>query len=135
MVEKYKNCKVYRFHLLDKLFAGFNIGNKIFLGTEASEFLLKHEYGHTVQSKNLGIVRFNLDVQIPSLIWYWKRKIKEKNYMNEGYSHYEAWTMVNDDFGDYFAKPFENQANKLGGNNYYDENGNTVTVENIVDTK
>lgn len=73
------------------------VQNDVFLPTNYAENFIKHEYGHTIQSKYLGLL-YLLVIGLPSLIWaqcfmwYWSR---------EGKSYYDFYP--------------EKWANKLGG--------------------
>ena len=57
---------------------------------------LKHEYGHTVQLKNMGTSRYIKDVVVPSITINLLNRKKKLPY-------------------DYFSYPWEAEANKLGG--------------------
>ena len=116
MKETYKTARVHKWKLLDKMKCGFSIGNHIFIGYTASDFLIKHEYGHTLQYKKLGGWKFFTTVQVPSFLWFWKRHRLEKGYMKKGLTQYDAIQMVNVDLGNYYSKPVEHEANILGGN-------------------
>jgi hypothetical protein len=76
---------------------GLSLGRFIFIPAKG-ESLLKHEYGHTIQSLILGPAYLPL-VGLPSILWHRlpyfrnKRKITGK---------------------DYYSVIFENTANKLG---------------------
>ena len=57
---------------------------------EGNEFILMHEYGHTVQSMILGPLFIPL-IGIPSLIWASSNKLK--NYRNRHHiSYYDLYT-------------------------------------------
>ena len=77
---------------------GVSLGKFIFVPKGGSEFLLDHEYGHTIQSLALGPL-YLLLVGAPSFLWnrlpYFERKRKKT-----GKSYYEA--------------VFEKTANQLG---------------------
>ena len=76
--------------------ASFSYG---FIGLSASQKnadTLKHEYGHTVQLKNMGIGSYIADVAIPSATINILSRLDKLPY-------------------DYYTYPFEAEANKLGG--------------------
>ena len=105
----YKDAEVYTWHIS----GGMSLGKYIFVPFETDglmyyddnhyyrrdyvENFIKHEYGHTIQSKYLGWL-YLLVIGLPSLIWaqcfewYWSR---------EGKSYYDFYP--------------EKWANKLGG--------------------
>ena len=96
----YKDATVYSWNL----HGGISLGKYIFLPVKdispdrlIVQHYLKHEYGHTIQSKYLGWL-YLLVIGLPSLIWsqcfmwYWSR---------EGKSYYDFYP--------------EKWANKLGG--------------------
>ena len=95
----YKDAKVYSWNVQ----GGISLGRYIFVPykhvdptTYQVQQFIKHEYGHTVQSKYLGWF-YLLVIGLPSLIWancfewYWTKK---------GKSYYDFFT--------------ESSANKLG---------------------
>lgn len=60
----YNGASVYTWHRGD----GISLGRYIFVPSFADENYIKHEYGHTVQSKYLGWL-YLLVIGLPSLIW------------------------------------------------------------------
>ena len=73
--------------------SGLSLGLFVFVGEDAPDRLLIHEYGHTVQSMILGPL-FLIAVGIPSVLWaglpYCKKKRREKRISY--YSFYtEKW--------------------------------------------
>ena len=90
----YKDATVYYW----KIDGGLSLGKYIFLPCDPvlDHYLLKHEYGHTLQSKRLGWL-YLLVIGLPSLIWAsCFRKYRAKT----GKSYYSFYT--------------ESWANKLG---------------------
>ena len=98
----YKDATIYTWNIC----GGMSLGKYIFVpfereqlrvGDAFQEHYIKHEYGHTLQSKYLGWL-YLLVIGLPSLIWaqcfewYWSR---------EGKSYYDFYP--------------EKWANKLGG--------------------
>lgn len=91
-METYNGAKVYTWHKL----GGLSLGNHIFIcgplfHTSYGKVMLKHEYGHTRQSKRLGWF-YLLVIGIPSFLcanwWQKHREKKGKSY----YTFYtEAW--------------------------------------------
>lgn len=95
----YKDTNVY----LYKLKQGVSLGNYIFLPQNIVQNkvqqYIKHEYGHTVQSKYLGWF-YLLVIGIPSVVWSAHFKFHGKK---NGANYYDFWT--------------EKLADKLGGVN------------------
>lgn len=46
---------------------GISLGNYVFIGTKKKD-IIKHEYGHTIQSKLLGPLYLFI-IGIPSIVW------------------------------------------------------------------
>ena len=73
----------------------------IFMGKEGGENLLRHEYGHIIQLKNLGVKNYYKYVVKPSVDRYKKTK---KGINSEIYN----WDT-------YYSTPWEYQADQYGG--------------------
>lgn len=71
------------------------------MGKEGGENLLRHEYGHTIQLKNLGVKNYYKYVVKPSVDRYKKTK---KGINSEIYN----WDT-------YYSTPWEYQADQYGG--------------------
>lgn len=70
---------------------GISLGRYIFVPSFADGNYIKHEYGHTVQSKRLGWLYFFV-IGIPSLLWAGCGKKYRKKHNVSYYSFYtEAW--------------------------------------------
>jgi hypothetical protein len=84
----YKDTNVY----LYKLKQGVSLGNYIFLPQNIAQNkvqqYIKHEYGHTVQSKYLGWF-YLLVIGIPSVVWSVHFKFHGKK---NGVNYYDFWT-------------------------------------------
>lgn len=100
----YKDAKIYSWNRND----GISLSNCIFVPFDKgqdpnSEYIqnyIKHEYGHTIQSKYLGLF-YLLIVGLPSIIWAGCFKNYRKKNNISYYSFYtESW------------------ANRLGGSNF-----------------
>lgn len=55
------------------------------MGREGNEVLLKHEYGHTLQLEELGLIDYCNYVVIPSVLCYWGTEfgiLPEENYFS-----------------------------------------------------
>lgn len=50
-----------------KFSGGISLGNYVFVGTKKKD-IIKHEYGHTIQSKLLGPLYLFI-IGIPSIVW------------------------------------------------------------------
>lgn len=75
---------------------GMSLGKYIFIyepaiGTSYGDCTIKHEYGHTIQSKYLGWL-YLLVIGLPSLGWAWLGKGYRKKTGKSYYSFYtERW--------------------------------------------
>lgn len=105
----YKHEKEYHrlngrtFYYTTEMSSGISLGNYIIMNREDREDGMKHEYGHTIQSRWLGWF-YLLIIGLPSLTWNiidrlivekivgWKRSMKI-----------------------YYSMPWEHWADKLGG--------------------
>ena len=76
--------------------SSFSLGI-IFLGIECDENLLRHEYGHVVQLKKLGLTEYSRCVVIPSVLCFWATELEVLSPSN------------------YFSYPWEYQADQYGG--------------------
>ena len=71
--------------------SGVSLGEYIFVPDTASDTYIRHEYGHTVQSKYLGWV-YLLVIGLPSLIWAGCFKSYRKKHNISYYTFYtEKW--------------------------------------------
>ena len=76
--------------------SGLSIG-MIFLGNKAKDQnLVKHEYGHRLQLKKLGVIRYIREVLIPSVKSFF---VNKKGGLEQ----------------DYYSLPWEAEADLLGG--------------------
>ena len=101
LISEYNEAKIYYW----KQQGGMSLSNNIFVPFEKynqttwQQNYIKHEYGHTIQSKRLGLL-YLLVIGLPSFLWAWLGdKYREKN----GVSYYAFYT--------------EKWADKLGGVN------------------
>lgn len=53
-----------------KMLGGISLGRYVIVSRWAGENTLKHEYGHTIQSKYLGWL-YLIVIGLPSLVWAW----------------------------------------------------------------
>lgn len=84
---KYKDADVYVWKRAD----GISLGHYIFVSDVADETTIKHEYGHTIQSKYLGCL-YLLVIGLPSIIWAGCGKAYRKKHKVSYYSFYtERW--------------------------------------------
>lgn len=100
LLTTYKDANVYKWGIP----GGMSLGKYIFVSLKEYELntpkavnFIKHEYGHTIQSKYLGWL-YLLVIGLPSLIW---SQCFEKYRKKTGTSYYDFYT--------------EKWANKLGG--------------------
>lgn len=84
---KYKDADVYVWKRAD----GISLGHYIFVSSSAGEQTIKHEYGHTIQSKYLGWL-YLFVIGLPSIIWAGCGKAYRKKHKVSYYSFYtERW--------------------------------------------
>ena len=76
--------------------SSFSLG-VIFLGMECDENLLRHEYGHVVQLKKLGLTEYSGCVVVPSVLCFWATELGVLSPSN------------------YFSYPWEYRADQYGG--------------------
>ena len=69
----------------------------IFMGNDGDTDLLNHEYGHTMQLKELGVIDYSTYVVLPSVICYWGTELGVLPGEN------------------YYSYPWEYQADQYGG--------------------
>lgn len=83
----YNGAVVYVWHRSD----GISLGKYIFVPSFADENYIKHEYGHTVQSRYLGWL-YLFVIGIPSIVWAGCFKSYRKKHNVSYYSFYtEKW--------------------------------------------
>ena len=90
----------YYFHITNS--SGFNMGPFAIVSKDSDEYLLKHEFGHSIQNCFFGPFVFLL-VVIPSVIRFWYREylVSVKKYSYKDLPPYDSiW--------------FEGTATKLG---------------------
>ena len=84
-IDVYNGCKIYKIN--DRYFSGVSLGDyvildEIYFSQKQYEFTKRHEYGHSIQSKILGIFYLIL-VGIPSL--FNNLMARKFSYFNENY--------------------------------------------------
>ena len=84
--------------MVGSAWGGLTLGMTIITDDEPNEWILDHEFGHSVQNAFFGPL-FPFLIAIPSVIRYWKRKKDEKN---------------GKELPDYDSVWFEGQATELG---------------------
>ena len=84
----YKDRKI---RYCSKFKGGISLGNYVFVGTKNNN-TIKHEYGHTIQSKLLGPLYLFI-VGIPSILWASIYGTKIIPYSKNGYYKFytEKW--------------------------------------------
>lgn len=83
----YNDADVFRWNRRD----GISLGRYIFVPSFADDNYIKHEYGHTVQSKCLGWF-YLFVIGIPSILWAGCGKAYRKKHSASYYSFYtEKW--------------------------------------------
>ena len=108
MLLYYKHEKVYHrlngrtFYYTEEMPSGISLGNYIIMNREDKEDGMKHEYGHTIQSRILGPF-YLIIIGLPSLIGNIYDQIAHKN-----------WSLKDSCIW-YYNQPWEKWADKLGG--------------------
>jgi hypothetical protein len=74
----------------------FSFGFIVLSRKQQTSDVLRHEYGHTIQWDNMGVIGYIANVAIPSITINILEKQKKLPY-------------------DYYSYPFEAEANRLGG--------------------
>lgn len=75
--------------------SGLSLGNYVFVSNYASEFTIKHEKGHQVQSLKLGWL-YLIVIGLPSLIWcilwssFWRNKYDYYSFYTESWANKEG---------------------------------------------
>ena len=83
----YNDANVFAWNRRD----GLSLGKYIFVPADADNNYVKHEYGHTVQSRYLGWF-YLLGIGLPSIIWAGCFKSYRKKHNVDYYSFYtERW--------------------------------------------
>lgn len=106
----YKKEKVYHrlngrtFYFTTEMSSGISLGNYIIMNREDREDGMRHEYGHTIQSRYLGPL-YLLVIGLPSLLGNIWDRIAHKKWK---YSKSCKW---------YYDQPWEKWADRLGGEN------------------
>ena len=103
----YKHEKVYHklngrtFYYTDEMPSGISLGNYIIMNREDKRDGMKHEYGHSIQSRILGPI-YLIIVGLPSLIGNIYDEIAHRHWP---YEKSYKW---------YYNQPLEKWADKLG---------------------
>lgn len=104
----YKHEKEYHrlngrtFYYTDEMRSGISLGNYIIMNRYDKEDGMKHEYGHSIQSRYLGVV-YLLVIGLPSILWNIIDSIIVARLV--GYER-SYWI--------YYSMPWEAWADKLG---------------------
>lgn len=70
----YKHEKEYHrlngrtFYYTDEMRSGISLGNYIIMNRDDKEDGMRHEYGHSIQSRYLGVI-YLLVIGLPSILW------------------------------------------------------------------
>jgi len=92
-VATYKHCKIYKIAV--KYFSGVSLGNyiildEIYFSQRHYDFTIKHEYGHSRQSRMLGIF-YLIAVGIPSIFNNLMARVSDYYYNNYYLLYPEKW--------------------------------------------
>lgn len=105
----YKKEKVYHklngrtFYYTPEMRSGISLGNYIIMNREDMEDGMKHEYGHSVQSRYLGPL-YLIVIGLPSIIW----NIFDSVIVDPIVGYKKSYEI-------YYSMPWESWADKLGG--------------------
>ena len=96
LIGEYNDAKIYRW----KWQGGLSLSTNIFIPfgaidtlgkTKWEENYIKHEYGHTIQSKKLGLF-YLIIIGLPSFLWAWLgKKYREQNDVSYYTFYTEKW--------------------------------------------
>lgn len=104
----YKHEKEYHrlngrtFYYTDEMRSGISLGNYIIMNREDKEDGMKHEYGHTIQSRYLGPF-YLLVIGLPSILW----NIIDSLIVTRLIGYERSYWI-------YYSMPWEAWADKLG---------------------
>ena len=104
----YKHEKEYHrlngrtFYYTEEMRSGISLGNYIIMNREDKEDGMKHEYGHTIQSRYLGLFYLIL-IGLPSILWNIIDSLIVTRLVG-----YERSYLI------YYSMPWEAWADKLG---------------------
>ena len=104
----YKQEKIYHrlngrtFYYTKEMRSGISLGNYIIMNWADEEDGMKHEYGHSIQSRYLGPV-YLLIIGLPSLIW----NIIDATIVKKKIGSVRSYIL-------YYSMPWEAWADKLG---------------------
>lgn len=98
----YKTFKVFYWEIQH---AGMSWCGSIYVPKNHSDEMIRHEYGHCLQYQTYGFWRFVFTISIASMFGMVKYKLKKIT------------------FEQYHQIKTEAEADKLGGNTYFDESG------------
>lgn len=107
----YQHEKVYHrlngrtFYYTKEMRSGISLGNYIIMNREDKEDGMKHEYGHSIQSRILGPLQL-IVIGLPSLLW----NIIDWLIVDRLVGYEKACQI-------YYNMPWEKWADKLGGIN------------------
>lgn len=107
MLLYYKHEKVYHklngriFYYTKEMPSGISLGNYIIMNREDKKEGMKHEYGHSIQSRILGPI-YLIIIGLPSLFGNIYNSVAHKNWSKKESS---KW---------YYNQPWEKWADKLG---------------------
>ena len=109
LLKIYKHEKEYHrlngriFYYTDEMPSGISLGNYIIINREDREKDMRHEYGHTIQSRWLGWF-YLLLIGLPSILWCIIDRLIVQRFVS-----WERSKRI------YYSMPWEHWADKLGG--------------------
>ena len=101
--KEYHRLNGRRFYFTTEMPSGISLGNYIIMNREDKEDGMKHEFGHSIQSRILGPL-YLLVIGLPSLLWNVLDSIAV-----EPIAGYEKSYEI------YYSMPWEHWADNLGG--------------------
>ena len=92
-----------RFYFTTEMPSGISLGNYIIMNREDNEDGMKHEFGHSIQSRMLGWF-YLLVIGLPSLLW----NIIDSVVVTPIIGYEKSYDL-------YYSMPWEHWADELGG--------------------
>ena len=107
--QEYHRFNGRRFYYTREMVSGISLGNYIIMNRKDKEDGMRHEYGHSVQSRRLGWL-YLLIIGLPSLLW----NIIDRRVVEPRIGWERSCRL-------YYAMPWEHRADVLGGVHRYSE--------------
>lgn len=86
----YRNVYGWAFEIPGTNFGGIDLGFICIVSENPGEYLLNHEFGHSVQNCFWGPL-FPFVIAIPSMARYWYREFKQRSGKGNKTGYYDIW--------------------------------------------